>query len=89
MRALDLHTNVHIGDITFASDKGSVQGGKLNPFLFNIYLDSALVSSPYLKKLKEGGRLLAFADDLLVRLKGTMELKQVLDALWSLPLVSS
>jgi hypothetical protein len=54
-------------------------GGVLSLLLFNIYLDEALKSSPELVKLIKKGRLLAFADDVLVMAESKEELEMELN----------
>ena len=41
------------------------QGSVLSPLLFNVLLDTVLMTSPLLKKFIEKGDLISFADDIL------------------------
>jgi hypothetical protein len=45
---------------------GLPQGSVLSPFLFNVYLEEAIMSSKKLDEIRSRGDLLAFADDMLV-----------------------
>jgi retron-type reverse transcriptase len=47
--------------------KGLGQGSVLSPILFNIYLEEAITSSKLMNMLVKEGRLLAYADDLVIR----------------------
>ena len=47
-------------------DTGIAQGSILAPSLFNIYLEEALKSEKILNRLIEHGKLLAYADDLMI-----------------------
>lgn len=75
---------IHYGASQFQATRGVVQGGILSPQLFNFYLDKALQSDPLLKRMIEDMRLMAFADDILIRVKGVRELQSVIASLESL-----
>jgi hypothetical protein len=58
-----------------------VQGGVLSLHLFNYYLDKALRSSQLIAKVISEGRLLTFADDIMIRIHDKRELEEVISAL--------
>lgn len=60
-------TEVWVGDQHFTANKGIPQGGCESPDLFNVYLQEALFSQKTLRELISQGRLLCFADDIVVR----------------------
>jgi hypothetical protein len=47
------------------------------PILFNIYLEEAIFSSGLLRKFSREGKLLAFADDMLLIADNENEVKKV------------
>ena len=55
-----------IDDKKIKVNKEVHQGSVLSPSLFNIYLEWALESVPELKAALEAGKIIAFADDLLL-----------------------
>lgn len=54
------------GSVSIETASGIAQGGILSPFLFNIYLENALLQAPNLKGLSKCGLLLAYADDIII-----------------------
>ena len=56
----------------------------LSPSLFNIYLDEALRTRPTLVSLIDEGKLIAFADDIIVMASSRTEAEAAIDAMNSL-----
>ena len=56
----------------------------MSPKMFNVYLEEALFSNPLLKEAIMSGKLLAFADDLLVMADSVAETEELIRALESL-----
>lgn len=69
--------DITIGKLKIQTSKGLAQGNVLSPMLFNIYLDMALRSSAFLKDMLRTGRILAYADDLVIRAASINEIKQI------------
>ena len=53
-----------------------MQGSSLSPFLFNIYLDYAIGNNPVLREMANQGKLVAFADDILIVSENSEEAEQ-------------
>ena len=53
-------------DTKFTVNKGVPQGSVLSPHLFNVHLENILRSSGVLSKAIDAGKLIAFADDVLL-----------------------
>jgi hypothetical protein len=60
-------------------EQGVMQGSKLSPFLFNVYLEETLMRSSFFKEKIENKALLAFSDDILVRVKDTNDFGNLMD----------
>ncbi len=61
-----------------------MQGGVISPFLFNIYLEHALMSNKILRQAIKEGLLLAFADDLMISATSRGHTNDIIRALVSL-----
>ena len=59
-------------------NKGVPQGSAISPSLFNVYLEEAIFSSRILRKAVDDGKLLAFADDLLITADSEEEMEMFL-----------
>lgn len=81
MRVLGSKNRVHYGDSSFVVERGVVQGGVLSPKQFNVYLDRALHINNLLSDLIKNNLLIAFADDILLRVKDKEQLKHAIEAL--------
>ncbi len=57
---------VFYDDKPFPVERGVMQGGVISPFLFNFYLEKALMSQAKLREAITEGLLIAFADDLML-----------------------
>lgn len=66
---------------TILTNKGVFQGAKLSPALFNVYLEAALLSQPTIKRLIDEERLLAYADDIVVKCTSLEETEAVIKEL--------
>jgi retron-type reverse transcriptase len=65
--------------VTFSVTKGTPQGGKLSPDLFNYYLHKCILESPPLMKLMRERKLLAYADDIAVLATTEKEIQNATD----------
>lgn len=79
----DLYTGhvTVVGKEAFETHNGVLQGAVTSPDLFSIYLESLLFADPYLKKLCDDQKLLAFADDMVVIAKSFNDVKTITDKL--------
>ena len=78
---LFLNTRFQYGETQMEASLEVAQDSVTSPFLFNVYLEHALKSSPLLATAIENGSLLAFADDLLIMADNETEAKQLIRAL--------
>lgn len=60
------------------------QGSVISPKLFNVYLEYTLIQSPTINRMIKEGRVLAFADDLVLMNNHESELKRALEELKAL-----
>lgn len=72
---------ISFGNAEVNVNKGVPQGSSLSPFLFNIYLENALLNNPLLEKGIKEGKIWAFADDILLISKSTLETEQLIEAI--------
>lgn len=81
-----LYTNqkIVVGDKKFSPTKGSQQGSVLSPLIFNLYLDNLIEQNPFLKDLATQGKLLAYADDMLLILDSKDETEKAIQNLHQL-----
>ena len=75
------HTNLSYGNRMQRINKGIPQGSKLGPDLFAFFLTFALGTSQKLSKLSKSGRILAFADDLVICCDSPRDVEDTLAAL--------
>ncbi len=55
-----------VGDQTIDVTNGVTQGSEIAPLQFSIYVKAAIDSNPLLTRLAQEGRLLAYADDIII-----------------------
>lgn len=79
-----LGQKMFVGEHMFEVNMGVAQGDILAPNLFAIYLDAAIEENPCLKELASGGKLYAYADDIVVITETKDELTEAIEALASL-----
>jgi len=60
------HSVLKIGDHAVKTNKGVPQRGVISPYLFNVYLEEALLKLPTWKKMIELKKVKTYTDDLLV-----------------------
>lgn len=75
---LHLRQWVTIGDEKVELKYGVAQGSVLAPFLFNVYLEETINSSPQLSQMARRGDLKAYADDILAQLDSAAEALAIL-----------
>ncbi len=75
---------VKYGEQWFEVNRGVMQGGVISPFLFNVYLEHALMSCQVLKTAIKEGLLMAFADDLMISAMNRGHVNDIVRALASL-----
>lgn len=90
-RLCQLHnlTSIRLNDgSSFTSNQGCPQGGVLSPNMFNVYLQNALEQNETLNSLITQGRLVSFADDIMVRVETQEQAIAVIEAMESLQKVN-
>lgn len=66
LKSMHAQHKIQIGNHKFAPGREVSQGGVLSPLLFNVYLEDTLMANPILKAAVELGKIIAFADDVLL-----------------------
>ena len=69
---------IEIGNLKFTPGRGVTQGGVLSPLLFNVYLEEILMANSVLKEAIAEGKLVAFADDILLMADSKLEMEQLI-----------
>ena len=81
---IQLHSEhkIYVDDHTsFTANKGLLQGTKLGPKLFNVYMHHCLSQIPALKMAIEKKSLLSFADDMIFRTNSLDSAKAVISGM--------
>jgi hypothetical protein len=71
-------TTVKVGEEIIKIECGVPQGSSISPFMFNKFLDMALNSNKTIKNLMKQGKILAYADDLIIQLRTKEETHMVI-----------
>ena len=82
----NLHSNrkMEIGDETIRVNKGVPQGGVLSPLIFNTVLEEILMDDESLNEAIKNGKLVCFADDILLIADDKAEAEKLVRAMMNL-----